>query len=83
VIELNPDALSIAASLDAERQNGTIRGSLHGIPILVKTDIANFDQMNNRAGSYALLDAGVPLDDGNVARLKAGEAIILGKLNMS
>lgn len=83
VIELNPDALSIAASLDAERKNGTTRGLLHGIPILVKDNIATFDQMNNTAGSYALVGAKVPRDSGTVARLRAGGAIILGKANMS
>jgi amidase len=83
IIELNPDAISIAASLDAERKNGTVRGPLHGVPILVKDNIATFDAMNNTAGSYALLGAKAPRDSGVVAKLKAGGAIILGKANMS
>ena len=83
VIEINPDALEIAASLDAERGNGTVRGPLHGIPILVKDNIATFDQMNNTAGSFALLGAKVPRDSGTVAKLRAAGAIILGKTNMS
>lgn len=83
IIELNPDALLIAASLDAARANGTILGPLHGVPVLVKDNIATFDQMNNTAGSYALVGATVPRDSGVVARLKAGGAIILGKTNMS
>lgn len=83
IIELNPDAISIAASLDAERKNGTVRGPLHGVPILVKDNIATFDSMNNTAGSYALVGAKVPRDSGVVAKLKAGGAIILGKANMS
>ena len=83
VIELNPDALAIAASLDAERRNGTVRGPLHGIPILIKDNIASFDKMNNTAGSFALLGAKVPRDSGVVAKLKKGGAIVLGKANLS
>ncbi|KAH8897436.1 amidase signature enzyme [Thozetella sp. PMI_491] len=83
MVELNPDALSIAASLDAERKSGATRGVLHGIPIVVKDNIATYDQMNNTAGSYALLGAKVPRDSGVVAKLKAAGAIILGKSNMS
>jgi amidase len=83
VIEMNPDAISIAASLDEERKNGKVRGPLHGIPILVKDNIATFDKMNNTAGSFALLGAKVPRDSGTVAKLRSGGAIILGKANMS
>ena len=54
VIELNPDALSIAAQLDDERQAGKIRGPLHGIPILVKDNIDTADRMTTTAGSLAL-----------------------------
>jgi amidase len=83
VIETNPDALTIAQALDQERANGTTRGPLHGIPILVKDNIATFDAMNNTAGSYALLGAKVPRDSGTVAKLRAAGAVILGKANMS
>lgn len=83
VVELNPDALSIAAELDAERANGSTRSLLHGIPILVKDNIATFDKMNNTAGSYALLGAKVPRDSSVVHKLKTGGAIILGKTNLS
>lgn len=47
VTEINPDALAIAATLDEERRNGFIRGPLHGIPILLKDNIATADRMNN------------------------------------
>ncbi|OCL09890.1 amidase [Glonium stellatum] len=83
VTELNPDALSIAAGLDAERANGTVRGPLHGIPILIKNNIATMDKMNNTAGSFALLGAKVPRDSTVVAKLRKAGAIILGKTNMS
>jgi amidase len=83
VLEVNPDALEIAAQLDAERASGKTRGPLHGIPILVKDNIATFDKMNNTAGSYALLGAKVPRDSPTVAKLRAGGAVILGKTNLS
>lgn len=81
--EVNPDAISIAATLDAERANGTIRGPLHGIPLLIKNNIATMDKMNNTAGSYALLGAKVPRDSTIAAKLRAAGVIILGKSNLS
>jgi amidase len=54
--KLNPDALSIAATLDAERANGTIKGHLHGIPILIKNNIATTDKMNNMADPIVYLE---------------------------
>ncbi|KAK5997482.1 Putative amidase [Cladobotryum mycophilum] len=86
VTEINPDAVSIAAELDCERQRGIINSTalpLHGIPILVKNNIATDDKMNNTAGSYALLGAKVPEDSTVVAKLRKAGAIILGKSNLS
>ncbi|KAJ9644015.1 hypothetical protein H2201_006654 [Coniosporium apollinis] len=83
VTEVNPDALAIAQQLDAERANGTVRGPLHGIPILIKNNIATNDKMNNTAGSYALLGARVPRDSTMAAKLRAAGVVILGKLNLS
>jgi amidase len=83
VTELNPDALSIAATLDAQRKNGTIHGPLHGIPILIKNNIATMDKMNNTAGSYALLGAKVPRDSTMAKKLREAGAVILGKTNLS
>ena len=54
VIEVNPDALDIADTLDMERKAGKIRGSLHGIPILIKDNIDTRDRMQTTAGSLAL-----------------------------
>lgn len=81
--ETNPDALSIAAALDAERANGTIRSALHGIPMLIKNNIATLDQMNNTAGSYSLIRAKVPRDAGVAAKLRAAGIVLLGKSNLS
>ncbi len=83
VIELNPDALSIAERLDAERKAGRVRGALHGIPVLIKDNIATADRMQTTAGSLALVGA-KPLSDAPlVVRLREAGAIILGKTNMS
>lgn len=83
VTQLNPDALSIAQALDDERKAGTVRGPFHGIPILIKNNIATDDQMDNDAGSYALLGAKVPRDSDMAAKLRKAGAVILGKANLS
>ncbi|HEY7234750.1 MAG TPA: amidase [Gemmatimonadaceae bacterium] len=83
VIELNPDALTIADQQDFERKAGRLRGPLHGIPILVKDNIDTADRMHTSAGSLALATS-TPLRDSWVAdRLRAAGAIILGKTNLS
>ena len=83
VIEINPDALSIADTLDRERKAGRVRGPLHGIPILVKDNIDTADRMTTTAGSYALAGS-IALQDSTVAaRLRAAGAILLGKTNLS
>ncbi len=83
VIELNPDALAIAAGLDGERQEGQVRGPLHGIPVLLKDNVGTHDRMQTAAGSLALV--GTPaLEDSTVAaRLRAAGAVILGKTTLS
>ncbi|KAK5662707.1 hypothetical protein OQA88_8623 [Cercophora sp. LCS_1] len=83
VNEVNPDALNIAAELDALRASGTTLGPLHGIPILIKDNIATNDKMNNTAGSFALVGAKVPRDSTMAAKLRQAGAIILGKANLS
>ncbi len=83
VTELNPDALAIAADLDADRARGVNHGPLHGIPILIKNNIATDDKMGNTAGSYALLGAKVPRDSTVAAKLRNAGAVILGKTNLS
>jgi amidase len=83
VIELNPDALSIAAELDRERTQKGPRGPLHGIPVLIKDNIATADRMSTTAGSLALVGARAPHDSMVAARLRAAGAVILGKTNLS
>ena len=83
VIELNPDALAIAASLDAERKAGKVRGPLHGIPVLLKDVVDTADRMRTTAGSLALTQSFALRDAFIVERLRAAGAIILGKTNLS
>lgn len=83
VIELNPDALAIATERDAERRAGQLRGPLHGVPVLLKDNIATFDRMQTTAGSLALVGARPPRDAFIVTRLRAAGAVILGKSNLS
>ena len=83
VIEVNPDALSIAASLDRERKAGRVRGPLHGIPILLKDNVDTADRMTTTAGSLALAGSH-PLQDATLAaKLRAAGAVLLGKANLS
>jgi amidase len=83
IIELNPDALSIADSLDKERKAKGVRGPLHGIPVLIKDNIDTADRMTTTAGSLALYGS-IALKDSFVAqRLRAAGAVILGKTNLS
>jgi amidase len=83
VIELNPDAASIAAQLDAERKAGKLRGPLHGIPVLIKDNIDTADRMHTTAGSLALADNIAARDSGVAERLRAAGAVIIGKTNLS
>jgi amidase len=83
VIELNPDALSLAAALDRERKAGRVRSPLHGIPILIKDNIDTADRMQTTAGSLALAGTPAPRDAFIAARLREAGAVILGKTNLS
>jgi len=83
VIELNPDALAIADTLDKEREAGSLRGPLHGIPILIKDNIDTADRMMTTAGSLALVGSKPPSDSVVVQKLRAAGAVILGKTNLS
>src|SRR5213595_3674057 len=82
VIELNPNAVAIATSLDNERRAGNVRGPLHGIPLLVKDNIATKDNMQTTAGALAIYGSRVPADAPIIQKLRAAGAIILGKSNL-
>ena len=83
VIELNPEAIAIAKALDGERKAGRLRGPLHGMPVLVKDNIATGDRMSTTAGSLALDGVRAPRDAHVVKRLRDAGAVILGKTNLS
>ena len=83
VIEVNPDALSIADTLDKERKQKSVRGPLHGIPVLVKDNMDTGDRMLTTAGSLALVGSHAPKDAFVVKKLRDAGAVILGKTNLS
>src|SRR4029434_3191794 len=82
VIETNPNAVSIAQHLDNERRRGQVRGPLHGIPVLVKDNIATDDNMETTAESLALRRSDVPADAVIIQQLREAGAVILGKANL-
>ncbi len=83
VVETNPDALAIAAERDRERAAGTVRGPLHGIPVLLKDNIDTADRMRTTAGALVLADHIADSDAHVVTRLREAGAVILGKTNLS
>ncbi|WP_409266572.1 amidase [Massilia sp. BHUDP2] len=83
VIETNPDALKIAAEMDRERASGRLRGPLHGIPVLLKDNIATADRMSTSAGSLALDGVRAVKDAHVVTLLRNAGAVIIGKTNLS
>ncbi|KAI3396229.1 hypothetical protein diail_12373 [Diaporthe ilicicola] len=83
LLQLNPDALAIAAQMDEERAAGRVRGPLHGIPFTVKDNIATKDNLETTAGSWALLGSIVPRDAFVVKRLRDAGAVLLGKATLS
>ena len=83
VIELNPDALTIATEMDRERKAGRVRGPLHGIPVLIKDNIDTHDRMTTTAGSLALEGSMAPQDSTVAKKLREAGAVIIGKTNLS
>ncbi len=80
VIELNPDALDIAQSLDRQRR---ARGPMFGIPVLIKDNIETGDKMQTTAGSLLLEGNRAKKDAFIVNRLRLAGAVIIGKTNLS
>lgn len=83
VLSLNPAAMDMAKTLDAERADGKLRGPMHGIPVLLKDNIETKDDMPTTAGSWALIDNKNGRDAPLAAKLRANGALILGKSNLS
>jgi amidase len=82
VIEINPDAETIARTLDEQRERGSL-GPLHGVPVLLKANIDTADRMATSAGSLALAEHRAREDADVVAKLRAAGAVVLGKTNLS
>ena len=83
IIQINPDAVLIADTLDKELSKGIIRGPLHGIPVVLKDNIDTHDKMATTAGSRALINS-YPLEDSYlVKQLRNAGAVIIGKANLS
>ena len=83
MLELNPEALTIAADLDAERAAGNVRGPLHGIPVSLKGNIGTADLMHTSAGAVVLADNISDRDSGVATRLRDAGAVLIGKANLS
>jgi amidase len=83
ILEMNPDAVGIAEQMDAERKAKGPRGPMHGIPVLIKDNIATADKMQTTAGSLALVGSAPPSDSTVAARLRQAGAVIVGKTNLS
>ena len=83
IIEVNPDAITISAALDAERQESGPRGPMHGIPVVLKANIDTADGMETTAGSLAMKGHRPPADAFIVEMLREAGAVILGKANLS
>ncbi len=83
IIEVNPEALEIAKTLDTERLASGPRGPMHGMPVVLKANIDTADQMETTAGSLALAGHKAPQDSFMVAKLRASGAVILAKANLS
>jgi amidase len=83
VSSINPQAKRDARRLDEERARGQVRGSLHGIPLLVKDNIETKDPLPTTAGSLALLHNVGGRDARVVAQLREAGAVILGKTALS
>jgi amidase len=83
ILEVNPDALQIAATLDKERLEGRSRGPLHGLPVMIKGNIGTRDRMQTNAGSHALQGATLPSDSTVVTKLRDAGLITLGKSSLT
>ena len=83
MIEVNPNALEIAGTLDRERREKGPRGPMHGIPVVLKESIGTLDTMETTAGSLALVGSRPHQEAYVVRKLRDAGAVILGKSNLS
>lgn len=81
-ISLYPGAIDEAEQRDLERQQGIIRGPLHGIPVAVKDNI-NTTFMPTTGGALAFLGYTPPYDATLVTKLREAGAVIIAKTVMT
>ena len=82
LLGVNPDALAQAAALQKQRRNGLLAGPLHGVPVIVKDNIACAG-LPLTLGCAALAQLRATTDALVVRRLREAGAIILARANMS
>lgn len=83
VSEVNPDALSIAAAMDAERAAGGSRGYMHGVPFMVKDNYYTDDKHNTSEGTLVLLGGRYSSEATVVMKVRAAGGVLLGHTTMS
>src|SRR5207247_10869251 len=83
VLGASPESREIAEALDRQHASSGPRGSLHGIPVLLKDNICTADRLHTSAGSLAFKDVVALRDAFLVTRLREAGAVILGKANMT
>lgn len=82
ILGVNPDAISQAQRYQQLRRRGVQVGPLHGVPLIVKDNIA-CASMPVTLGCRALASLGATSDALVVQRLRRAGAIILARANMS
>ena len=81
MLALNPAAIADARARDAERAAGTVRGPMHGIPVIFKDNIDVLG-LPTTGGSRALIDHRPRLDARVAAGMRQAGAVMLGKANL-
>ena len=82
IITLNPRALEEAEQRDRERENGQVRGPLHGIPIALKDNIHTTD-LPTTGGALAFKGFVPPYEATITRHLREAGAIVIAKTNMT
>lgn len=79
---VNPRALAEAEARDRERQQGRVRGPLHGIPVALKDNIQTAD-MPTTGGALAFAGLVPPYDATLTRHLRGAGAVIIAKTTMT
>ncbi|KAJ5933741.1 amidase signature enzyme [Penicillium verhagenii] len=84
IFEYSPTAMQRAADMDTARQNGEFIGPLHGIPIVLKDNLATEDSlgMNTTAGASSLWGSTPSKNAAIINRLLDAGAVIIGKATL-